>query len=442
MAYFEQFRQLDGTSLYSGTISTTGAGSAIDTSYYGNILVQVSGIGTVQATIEGSNDQSEWFTITLNPMGDLSPVDTIYSEGGYQFKTSFQYIRYNIANYTGTLTLSILGRAGPGASAADNLAAAFNPDTPLNVTFGASVPKDQNGALILSDGIPYNLQGGRTYVFNLNGYSTIVLQLYSATITATCSQSIDGTRYTSTYFNATSSALTAATAVTGADIWVAPVMGQFLKVVVSGAVTSSGASILLKSAAFNSSYSNQGQAIVDIRSVNGGAVAQLPVNLQLLNGSTPVTAGVAGIQAVGGNIATGTAPTANPLLTAGIDVQGLTRTLRTDLYGRLLTQLGFNPYNAINAAASTNSNSPYANTQLSISQTGVIPATYQQSAALNVQETSQYEGQGLPELLAQVLLEMRILNQQIYELPRLIAAGQGSNDPPELFRQEPSIFNQ
>lgn len=58
-----------------------------------------------------------------------------------------------------------------------------------------------------------------------------------------------------------------------------------------------------------------------------------------------------------------------------------------------------------------------------------------------VQDVTQQEGQSHIELLAQILLELKILNQQIYELPRLMASGQASVDPPETFRQEPSIFN-
>ena len=57
-----------------------------------------------------------------------------------------------------------------------------------------------------------------------------------------------------------------------------------------------------------------------------------------------------------------------------------------------------------------------------------------------VQDVTQQEGQSQIELLAQILQELKILNQQMYELPRLLASGQLSVDPPEMLRQEPSIF--
>jgi hypothetical protein len=58
-----------------------------------------------------------------------------------------------------------------------------------------------------------------------------------------------------------------------------------------------------------------------------------------------------------------------------------------------------------------------------------------------VQDITQQEGQSQIELLAQILLELKILNQQMYELPRLFATGQVSPDSPEMLRNEQSIFN-
>jgi hypothetical protein len=58
-----------------------------------------------------------------------------------------------------------------------------------------------------------------------------------------------------------------------------------------------------------------------------------------------------------------------------------------------------------------------------------------------VQDATQQEGQSQIEILAQILLELKILNQQIYELPRLIATGTQSKDEPQTLRTEPSIFN-
>jgi hypothetical protein len=433
MAYFEQVSITDAVTLHTSIAMVPTVGPAIDTTGYGNIVVQVDTESQIQALMEGSHDQVDWFPIFMNPLNDLAVTDSIINEGGYQFKSTFKYVRYNLSYCGGGdgCQFIILGRAGPGASASDNLAAAFNPDTPLQVAFGNGVKQDKNGALILSDGIPYYLMGGNTYVINLNGYSSIILQL-SGALTVSSFQSIDGTLWTTSFFGlVTGNGLTSTP--NSAGIWAGPVVGQYLKLVVSGAVgTTITASVILKQTPMNGSYFNSGN---------------LPVNVGQFNGTTTVTAGVAGMLAVGGNIGQGVAPTANPVLVGGIDTGGLTRRILTDIGGRPIANVSTVGTATVGAPYITNftvSNTAYplsSNTAYPQNIIGVLPSTFQQSAALNVQDTAQYEGQTQTELLAQILLELRILNQQIYELPKALATN-NYNDPPEELRKEPSIFNQ
>ena len=61
--------------------------------------------------------------------------------------------------------------------------------------------------------------------------------------------------------------------------------------------------------------------------------------------------------------------------------------------------------------------------------------------SIEVQDVNQFEGQSQIELMAQILLELKILNQQIYELPGLLALGKPAQDEPQTMRNEPSIFN-
>lgn len=65
--------------------------------------------------------------------------------------------------------------------------------------------------------------------------------------------------------------------------------------------------------------------------------AQFGMNIVNVGGTAVVTGGVAGIQAVGGNIAAGTAATANPLLAGAVDNSNLTRKLLSDTLGELAT---------------------------------------------------------------------------------------------------------
>ena len=57
-------------------------------------------------------------------------------------------------------------------------------------------------------------------------------------------------------------------------------------------------------------------------------------NIAQLAGTPPVTAGVVGTLAVGGNIAPGIAPTLQPITIGGVDVSGLTRRILTDNKGQ------------------------------------------------------------------------------------------------------------
>jgi len=57
-----------------------------------------------------------------------------------------------------------------------------------------------------------------------------------------------------------------------------------------------------------------------------------------------------------------------------------------------------------------------------------------------VQDVGVVDGASQIELLSLILLELRILNQQMYELPGLFSQGLPSPDPPESFRNDTTIF--
>ena len=58
-----------------------------------------------------------------------------------------------------------------------------------------------------------------------------------------------------------------------------------------------------------------------------------------------------------------------------------------------------------------------------------------------VRDAAQNDGQSQLEILSQILLELKVLNQQIYDLPRIMATGNWPGDSPEVIRQDPTIFN-
>jgi hypothetical protein len=76
---------------------------------------------------------------------------------------------------------------------------------------------------------------------------------------------------------------------------------------------------------------------------------------------------------------------------------------------------------------------------LGTATTGLTPigsAGYNNQIPITVQDTTQYEGQTQIELLAQLLQEVKIMNQQLYELPRVLClALQGPTAP----QQSPNV---
>lgn len=133
------------------------------------------------------------------------------------------------------------------------------------------------------------------------------------------------------------------------------------------------------------------------------------MSLNYINNQPAVSAGATGILAVGGNVAAGSAPTVFPLPMGGIDTSGKTQRILTDTSGRI---------------------------QLANSS---VPQDIYNNNPLSVQDTSIAEdGSRVIDLLTQILLELRIANQQRYEFNFGVAT---QNDEPSVYRSDPTMFN-
>jgi hypothetical protein len=443
MAYFEVSNLKDSTTLFTGSISATGAGAAIDTTGYPTIAIQIALSSSVSINIEGSNDQTNWFQLTLTPANEVSIIDNISENGIFVLRSSAQYIRYNVLTFTGnTFTISFLGRSSTsGPSGADNLSLAMDAknNSPVHVTFqpgNSGLKLDPLGAMVISDSpslqpIQVNQPVSGAYtVIDTQGYQTIQITTSSTYASTTgVAASIDGITYTNNIVGATAAGV-AATALVASTTYTFPCVARYLRIV---ATTAGYFAYTLRS---GPQQTNQ-----NLTAIGGAAVsaitAQLGMNMVNFGGTAVVTAGVAGMMAVGGNIAPGVAPTANPVLAGGIDTSGLTRRLLTDLAGRQIVQhynLGLNP-NIPTATTATSALAPTFGI-------GAILGTLQGTGALNVQDTQQFEGQTLVDLLGMILLELRIANQQRYETVNLLNNGINNGmDPPEQMRLDQSSFS-
>src|SRR5579863_8413032 len=166
MSYFETTTLNDAILLTTVSSVSLGNSAAIDSTGFGSLVLQLYGVGTIEATIYGSNDGTNYDQVTIKSFDEYKPTQTIGQITSYFFDTSFRYYIVNVSQFTGTISYTILGRAQQSPSILDNIANALDPDTPLNINVVGGINKDSLNSIILSDGIAY------PYLSNSNGQAT------------------------------------------------------------------------------------------------------------------------------------------------------------------------------------------------------------------------------------------------------------------------------
>lgn len=387
----------DGATLQSATLSSVGLGSAINTLGYASLSLAVNGTGNQQIQVVGSNDAATWFPLLLTQLDSLDTVEIITSSGNYNLRTSTLYVAYKVLEITGSISINTIGRSSIGVNAVDKLAMAMDPslNMPLGVSIQGGLKTDASGAIIISD-IPggsrtIQLAVGSTYIFDTTGYQSFGIStglLFTATIQGSNDPGISA--YTSIYGQSVASAAAGALNITsiGPSITALyPCITRFVKIT----ATIAGAfSLVLRS-----------QPYVPFTTFS---------DLTFLNGTAPVTGGLAGTLGVGGAAAVGAAQTTNPIVAGGIDANSFTRRIRTDIFGDQIV-------------------------------VGAIPSGFSQNGiqAVAVQDTSLSEsGQTNTEMLAAILYELRILTAYFHSA---FFAGDTTNDEPQAIRDEPNYFN-
>lgn len=299
---------------------------------------------------------------------------------------------------------------------------------------------DANGALVISDGIPIVMRGvgGSVFTVDTQGYAGFTLTTQGISLSATLAGSNDLV----TLANMLTSSLGSGS------------LGSLQNNTFGGSQHFAG-SCYFRYLRFT--LSAAGQITLVLRS----APTLVPGADLRIGGVGATSSNALGTLAVGGGSATGAFVTTgtHPIVAAGAD-QNVTATgasapiirqLRTDSAGRLVTA----PLEDKGIQQALSSPGPTPGRQQGAAQ---LTTLYNNTAA-NVQDTTQIDGASIIELLAQILLELRIANQQRYELPLILTqsmntALQQSNaalipplctpewDEPAAFRAEPSIFNQ
>jgi len=438
--YIGNVAPLDGTVFVSNVSVVTGASPWYDTTGYGSISIQIVSMEAGTILIEGSNDGVTSSPLLIYPIADFQYVDVINKNGLYNLKVSSKYVRYNVQSIQPGTTFGVymVARSGQGPNAADAVSMAMSGEQnmPLNVNFKSGLKIDTaSGALVLADainpnqaGLMYAAQVGTNTVIDTTGYNSINIttMAYAGSVTA----SNDGITWVALSGLAITGASTAfVSAVTATASFTFPCLARYIRLTCT---TAGQFTAYLRQQIFMSNYMTN--PTTNLTQIAGAAVsattAQLGMNIVQVGGTATVTGGLAGTLGIGGGSAVNVAPTYNFLGVAGIDSAGLTRRMLSDAAGRLVVT-GSNPN--INSTIITPTSSAI----------GAILGGMQNTAALNVQDTAQFEGQQIVELLAQILVELRIANQQRYEMPYLLNNGVNNGmDPPEQFRQDGTIFAQ
>lgn len=379
----------DGKTLYTGTINTTGAGTSIDTSGYGSVVAQFSGVWSGVVICELSNDNITWTSGTFYSSGDVSIQDRVETNGVFNIQTSARYVRANITSITGTLNITITGRITQGPRAADMLSLAMDKtnNTPLQVQLPKDLKQEADGGLLIADMKgPFILQSStasQPLVIDCTGYQSVICHKITAgVITPTISN--DGINYYATLIKNTVDILPAAATMPAATgVYATPVQARYIKL--TGPASAVTCIVYLSRAPYN---------------------LQLPLNIA---GTNAIAGGIAGSLAVGGNVGIGVAPTANPITIAGTD------SLKIPLIRRILTdELGRIQIGTQNLQNSRQINPlGYDPTYLNV---------------LAVQDITRNKGKSVLDLLEEVILELKVLNYQISELPKLIDEGAASTD--------------
>jgi hypothetical protein len=396
----------DNSNLLTYTISSVAISSAIDTTGYPEIIAQTYGGFSGVLYVETSSNGSDWDISYVFNRNEPGLYDSIVGEGTYSVYRAGQYIRINVRQITTSGSIILTGSTGTALSPVDSLALAMNSTngTPLQVQLPQNLKQDITGALIGSDAATLytivSTVANQVWIIETTGYNSIVIhQTTAGTITPNASN--DGVNWIAILGYAVNAVNLPTSTASAAGIYIFPVHGKFIRLQSTAAGVN--ASVYLRQAPFIQTHQNLGS----------------------IAGTTTVTAGVNGMLAVGGNIAAGTTPTANPVLIAGVDTNTtpLTRRLLTDTTGKLLTIT--TATTALGADGLTRSQTVHAG------QLG----TY-----IQVADTTSFEGSNALELQMQILLELKILNQQISELPLLLNNGINSVTDPDVYRNDPQGF--
>lgn len=243
----------DCIQLLSTTITGTGVSSSMDTAGFSAVVTQLSGVWQGNLTFEGSNDGVTWDGLMVHSRDNPALQDIVNQGGLYTVRPAGRYMRLNVTNITGSMSVNAIGRSGTGIDAGDYLSLAMdkNNNAPLNVSLDddsvrrmGAAPSGWTQIATYNYGqavVPINTLVG---VWDVSAYKTLSLQAAVGTtgvLTMQCSN--DGiTWFSQSWINSAGFGL-GTTMQTG--FVTTQVVAKYLRVFVSVATTAGGLYLVL-----------------------------------------------------------------------------------------------------------------------------------------------------------------------------------------------------
>lgn len=308
------------------TAANTVLFTAVDTSGRRSIVLQLTGLWGSGIFFEQSNDNTNWLQVTaVAQASDVVTVDAAYGPDIYIIPVVARYFRARTfgdfsGSVSGSYTLRTL-EVPPFFQ--NNKIVDVDPAVSMPVAgndpqgYTRRIAVTELGHIIPADGRV--LQGSRTGAGvilqgDATGYGTLVFQAFNGFGTPGWNVapefSNDGATWTSAQFWNVSGGSATSGAAASAGLFVTPVLGRFFRFRCTSYATGAPSVIaVLKQGSFFPPLATAGLLVT---------TSNASTNVAQIGGTAPVTAGVAGMLAVGGNIAEDTAATSNPLICGGV----------------------------------------------------------------------------------------------------------------------------
>lgn len=291
--------------------------AALDTANERTVVLQLSGAWQGGISLQASQNGTDWFDAEgISQNNEIGTSSTVYAPDVVNVPVIARFFRaITTTDFAGSVSGSYsLRTIDPPPFFTNTVLQGVADDVRLPVAgidpagypcglrlneLGHTIPAD--GRIVT--GTRNGASPGPIVQLETTGYGTVALQLAGTfTGTITFQVSNDGTAWSSAVAWPAAGAAAPVNTATAVGQWLIPAAGRFFRAQITTAGTGFplAVAVLKNFSAFNPALSPT-------------IAANSSVNVAQIGGTAVVTGGVAGIQAVGGNIAVGAAPTANPV---------------------------------------------------------------------------------------------------------------------------------